>query len=111
MSLPFVAPAARKAVVFTALALSLFYGSSALAQGTPVRRGKPQKFDQELSSRAQLAASWRLTRLIVRLNGKPLPPELQVYQRGRLDLIDAWLLEMPDRALNLVAQAADVTDA
>jgi len=111
MSLPFAAPAARKTAVFAALAISLFYASSALAQGTPARRGNSQKFDQELSSRAQLSASWRRTRLIVRLNGKPLPPELQIYQRGRLDLIDAWVLEMPDRALNLVAQAADVSDA
>ena len=91
--------------------MSLFYSGTALAQGNSSRGTNPHKLDQELSARAATGAAWRQTRLIVRLNGKPLPPELQVYRRAHLDLIDAWVLEMPDSALNLVAQHPDVADA
>src|SRR5213075_1711248 len=66
------------------------------------------KLDRELTTRAALGAAWRQTRLIVQLNGKPLPSELKVYVRARLD---AYVLEMPDRALNLVAQHPDVQSA
>ncbi len=65
----------------------------------------------ELSARAATGAAWRQTRLIVRLNGKPLPLELVPYRRAHLDLIDAYVLEMPDSALNLVARHPDVADA
>src|SRR5215510_12433941 len=107
MRLTFAAPAARKTATFAALALSLFYSGPALAQG----RGAIRKLDQELTARNAIHATWRQTRLIVRLNGKPLPPELQLYRRAHLDLIDAWILELPDTAINVVAQHPDVADA
>src|SRR6476620_3033365 len=98
------APAARKMATFAALALSFFYSSSTQAAPKP-------KLDHELSSRAAVSAAWRRTRLIVRLNGQSLPAQLVAYQRGHLDLIDAYVLEMPDSALNLVSQSVDVADA
>src|SRR6185369_8181572 len=97
------APAARK-TAFAALALLFFHSFRAQAAPTP-------KLDHELSARAAVGASWRQTRLIVRMNGQPLPAALLAYQRGHLDLIDAYVLEMPDSALNLVAQSAEVADA
>ena len=98
------APAARKTATFAMLAMSLFFASNTQAAPKP-------KLDNELSSRAAVAASWRRTRLIVRLSGQSLPVELQTYVRGRLDLIGAYVLDMPDSALNLVAQSVDVADA
>ena len=98
------APAARKTTTFAALALSFFCSLSAQAAPKP-------KLDSELSARAAVGASWRHTRLIVRLNGQSLPVELQTYVRGRLDLIGAYVLDMPDSALNLVSQSVDVADA
>src|SRR6185436_21195344 len=98
------APAARKTATFAALALSVFYSSSAQAAPKP-------KLDHELSSRAAVGASWRHTRLIVRMNGQSLPSGLVAYQRAHLDVIDAYVLEMPDSALNLVSQSVDVADA
>src|SRR5262245_1265273 len=97
-------PAARKTATFAALALSFFYSS--YAQAAP-----NLKLDKELSSRAAMGASWRRTRLIVKLSGQSVPPELQTYLRGRLDLIDAYVLDMPDSALNLVAQSLAISDA
>src|SRR5262245_45757331 len=82
-------PAARKTAAFAAMSMSVSYSSYAQAAPNP-------KIDKELSSRATIGASWRRTRLIVKLSGQSLPPELQTYLRGRLDLIDAYLLEMPD---------------
>src|SRR5258708_6101066 len=108
------APAARKTATFATLAVSLCYSCSALAgqSDSPSPRVSAQlKLDHELSARAAVGATWRQTRLIVQLNGKPLPPELQLYQRAHLDLIDADVLEMPDRVLNLVAQSPDVASA
>src|SRR5207237_7719947 len=93
MDLISAAPAARKAVAFGALALSLCWSWSATAQtGGTSRRLEAQEFklDRELTSRAALGAAWRQTRIIVQLNGKSLPPELKLYQRARLDLIDAY---------------------
>jgi serine protease AprX len=101
-----------------ALALCLACASSATA-GQANRSGgssrprvaQPRKLDRELTSRVALGAGWRHTRLIVQLNGASLPTELKPYQRAHLDLIDAYVLEMPDRALNLVAQQPSVRSA
>jgi subtilisin family serine protease len=111
MRLPLAAPAARKTAVFAALALSLFFSSPTFAGQAGKAFGNPHKLDQELAARLATGATWRQTRLIVRLNGKPLPAALERYRRGHLDLIDAWVLEMPDAALSLVALNQDVVDA
>jgi serine protease AprX len=57
------------------------------------------KLDRELARRASVAASWRRTRVIVRVEGKDLPSDLKKFQKARLDLIDSFVLEMPDSAL------------
>src|SRR5262245_2680298 len=111
MRLPLAAPAARKTAAFAVLALSLFSSSPTFAGQSGKAFGNPHKLDQELTSRIATGATWRQTRLIVRLNGKPLPAALQAYRRSHLDLIDAWVLEMPDAALSLVALNPDVVDA
>src|SRR5262249_29637547 len=113
MRLPCAAPAARKTAAFAvlALSLSLFSSSPTFAGQAGKAFGNPHKLDQELAARLTTGATWRQTRLIVRLNGKPLPAELERYRRGHLDLIDAWVLEMPDAALSLVALNQDVVDA
>src|SRR4029078_13175984 len=72
------APAARKTTTFACLSMSLFLASNTQAAPKPKR-------DNELTSRAAVAASWRRTRLIVRLSGQAPPVELQTYVRRRRD--------------------------
>ena len=99
---------ARRANSFTVSAIRA-NNSGTSSSRSPV--AQPRKLDRELTSRVALGAGWRQTRLIVQLDGAPLPSELKPYQRAHLDLIDAYVLEMPDRALNLVAQHPSVRSA
>ena len=95
--------------------LALGVAADARAQGRPTQSntgaGRRLKFDEELSRRASLGANWRRTRVIVRMDGHALPPALKQYERERLELIDAYVLDMPDSALDQVASQAEVKSA
>jgi len=71
-----------------------------------------QKLDPELNRRAAVAAP-RNSQVVVRLApGAPLPDSLRRYVRGqKLNLIDAYVLEMPDRALPELESLPQVASA
>src|SRR5438552_18063060 len=93
----FAVSARRKAAAVAVVAWSACWGIptyAGQADGTARPLSAQPKLDHELSTRAALGASWRQTRVIVEMNGKPLPSELRSYQRAHLDLIDAYVLEL-----------------
>src|SRR5207237_4089360 len=87
----------RRKPTIAALALLLAWSSGAMAgQRHPAKSSSGHsgatvyKLDEELTTRAALGASWRRSRVIVQLDGSPLPSDLKQYQRSHLDLIDAY---------------------
>src|SRR5687767_9805255 len=59
------------------------------------------KLDEELNRRARVATTGRRSRVIVRVAaGGDLPLSLKPYQRGaRINLIDSFVLDLPDHVL------------
>lgn len=85
-------------------------GSSSSAFG---HQRRIQKLDDELTRRARIGSRSRRSRLIVQLgNGQTLPASLRAYQSGnRLDLINGYVLDVPDNALADVASQVEVASA
>jgi serine protease AprX len=75
--------------------------------------GSTPKLDRELSARASQRHASRRSRLVVQLQtGQTLPPALKPYQKSnRLNLIDGYVLEVPDTAIDQVAAQASVKSA
>lgn len=71
-----------------------------------------RKLDPELNRRAAIAAQ-RTSHVVVRLApGATLPESLRQYVRGaKLNLIDGYVLEMPDSALPVLESMPQVTSA
>ncbi len=69
--------------------------------------GQARRFsnlDRELNRRAASARTKQLSSVIVRVNGAELPAPLRKYARpGKLDLVNGYLLDVPDAELHVVA--------
>lgn len=100
------------AVALGLVALTLSLNADAVGQPMPRRVGR-QKLDHELTRRASQAAGWRRSRVVVQVGeGQALPAALRQYQRGdRLNVINGYVLDVPDSALAQVAAQVDVTSA
>ena len=91
-----------------ALAVVVAGASSAFAGG-------PRRFsnlDDELNRRAASAPSSQSTSVIVRVKGTQLPPELKKYARpGKLNLVNAYVLDVPNGQLKTLASHPDTAFA
>lgn len=69
--------------------------------------GQARRFsnlDRELNRRAASARTKQLSSVIVRVKGAELPAPLRKYARpGKLDLVNGYLLDVPDAELHVVA--------
>jgi subtilisin family serine protease len=98
--------------VTTALAaVFLCLTSHATAQSSRV--SSLRKLDRELSERLTQRQSWRRSRVVVQVEaGQSLPPSLRIFQKGnRLDLINGYVLEVPDAAIDQVVAPNSVRSA
>lgn len=105
--------AKQACAVLAFLAIGVAAADPVLAQG-PVRGGdKRAKLDAELSRRAALASTSRRSRVIVQIEpGQALPAALEQYQSGdRLGIINGYVLDVPDSALDQVIGPASVRSA
>ena len=91
--------------VFAALALCLVPAGASAAGGF-------RKLDPELNRRAAERRN-RTTRVVVRLeHGAALPESLRAYVRGeKLDLIEGYVLQVPDNALSALDALPQVASA
>jgi hypothetical protein len=91
----------------------LFVLVGGLAPQASAQSKPAPKLDQELSTRASQRQAWRRSRIVVQLeSGQMLPQALRAYQRGnRLNLINGYVLEVPDAAIAQVAAHASVKSA
>src|SRR5262245_26562729 len=68
-----------------------------------------EKLDEELSRRAFVSSSSQRSKVIVRLQaGQSLPAALTAYQKARLDVINAYVLDVPDALLGQMVSQASV---
>ena len=82
------------------LAVTMIVSSAAAAGG----QKRYAKLDGELNERAASALSAQTTSVIVRVKGGQLPAEFKKYARpGRLDLIDGYVLDVPNSELKAIA--------
>src|SRR6187455_2261767 len=107
---------ARVAAAALCVAAPFAAGADAQTLRSPDRPAslrRAPKLDRELAQRARVGSRVGRSRLIVRLAaGQTLPPALLAYQAGqRLELIDGYVLDVPDSALDSVAALADVQSA
>ena len=101
-----------RTIVFAAAVALVVCGSDAFAdnvRGTRVRAGRPNanvttyKLDHELTERAARAGAHR-TRLIVEWQpGATMPASLRPFARGRVDIINGTVLDVPDGMLRQLA--------
>ena len=79
--------------------------SNAFAAGAPK---KYAKLDDELNDRAGHAPAAETTSVIVRVKGSQLPAEFKKYARpGKLPLINAYVLDVPNNQLKAIGSNAD----
>jgi serine protease AprX len=103
----------RTLIALSTLALGLLLTAQAFAQTGPAGQSRRGKLDVELSHRSDRARAGRRSRVIVQLeNGKALPEGLKAYQLGnRLNLINSYVLDLPDTALRTIAAQVNVRSA
>jgi len=92
-------------LAFTAVVLA----SSSVFAGGPRRFSN---LDDELNRRAASAPSSQSTSVIVRVKGTQLPPEFKKYARpGKLNLVNAYVLDVPNGQLKTLAGHPDTAFA